>query len=120
MITTSKTPASLPKNSANAGAKSLVEIPRKHSTGSTSVTLGDRRDHGSRIALVKRRPSPIVNTWCPDLQFAGRRSHRPRFGHAHVELERIRFRLFRSVYSQHAPYLSLERLHPNSSRPISN
>ena len=50
-------PASLPKNSANAGSKSLVEIPRRYSTGSTSATLGDRRAHGGRIALVKRRPS---------------------------------------------------------------
>src|SRR5690349_23168281 len=50
-------PASLPKNSLRAGSKSLVEVPRRYSTGSTSVTLGERRAQGGRMALVKRRPS---------------------------------------------------------------
>src|SRR5262249_9526121 len=44
-------PASLPKNSARAGSKSLVEIPRRYNTGSTSATLGDRRAEGARMAL---------------------------------------------------------------------
>src|SRR5947208_796517 len=36
-------PASLPKKSARAGSKSLVDSPRRYSTGSTSVILGERR-----------------------------------------------------------------------------
>ena len=36
-------PASAPKNSPSAGAKSPVESPRRYKMGSTSVTLGDLR-----------------------------------------------------------------------------
>ena len=50
-------PAALPKNSAKAGSKSLLELPRRYNTGSPSVTLGERRAQGGRIALVKRRLS---------------------------------------------------------------
>ena len=150
-------PASLPKNSANAGSKSLVEMPRRYSTGSTSATLGDRRAQGGRMALVKRRPSrrsltrgawtssspaavvtvrgsatPLRTTSaCPclismlgvladvliHLGFERRQQHASGalpHQRIQIQLERILFGLFRSDYSQHAAYLSLDGLY---SRP---
>ena len=72
-------PASLPKNSVRAGSKSLVEMPRRYSTGRTSVTLGERRAQGGRMALVKRRPAR--RSWTRGVWIssnAGRRRHFPR------------------------------------------
>jgi hypothetical protein len=45
-------PALDPKNSASAGAKSPVDSPCSYSSGSTSVTLGERRTQRGRIALT--------------------------------------------------------------------
>jgi len=47
-------PASEPKKPSNAGAKSPVDNPRRYRIGSTSVTFGDRRMYGGRIAEQNR------------------------------------------------------------------
>jgi hypothetical protein len=41
--------ASSPSRSRSAGPKSPVDRPRRYSTGSTSVTFGDRRAYAGKI-----------------------------------------------------------------------
>jgi hypothetical protein len=60
VITDADSPAELPKNSANAGAKSPVDRPWRYSSGNTSLTFGLLRHHGGTIELLNFTPAP----WC--------------------------------------------------------
>src|SRR6266571_2571161 len=61
-ITEADRPASVPKNSARAGAKSLVDSPCRYSSGSSSVTFGERRAYGGRIIDWKRSRCPVASS----------------------------------------------------------
>src|SRR6266511_5686288 len=52
-------PEEVPKNSARAGTKSLVDRPCRYSSGRTSPTFGERRAYGGRIELRNRERSPV-------------------------------------------------------------
>ena len=55
-------PEEVPKNSASAGTKSLVESPCRYSSGRTSATFGDRLAYGGRMVLANRWRSPEVSS----------------------------------------------------------
>src|SRR3990170_5913368 len=55
-------PEEVPKNSARAGTKSLVESPCRYSSGRTSATFGERLAYGGRIELANRQRSPVVGS----------------------------------------------------------
>src|SRR6266540_2076443 len=52
-------PEEVPKNSARAGTKSLVDRPCRYSSGRTSPTFGERRAYGGRMELRNRERSPV-------------------------------------------------------------
>src|SRR2546430_17270712 len=59
LITDADRPAAVPKCSARAGTKSLVDSPCRYSSGRTSVTAGERRGDGGRVERAERgRPPP--------------------------------------------------------------
>jgi hypothetical protein len=62
VITDADSPALDPKNSSNAGTKSPLDSPCRYSSGSTSVTFGERRHHGGRIAERNRRRCPLASS----------------------------------------------------------
>ncbi len=62
MITGADSPAAEPKNSSNAGTKSFELSPCRYSSGSTSLTFGERRHHGGRIELRNRRRAPVTSS----------------------------------------------------------
>src|SRR3972149_7777248 len=55
-------PEEVPKNSARAGTKSLVDRPCRYSSGRTSATFGERLAYGGRIELANRQRSPVVGS----------------------------------------------------------
>jgi hypothetical protein len=55
-------PEEVPKNSASAGTKSLVESPCRYSSGRTSATFGERLAYGGRIELANRHRSPVASS----------------------------------------------------------
>src|SRR2546427_10078809 len=59
LIADADRPAAVPKCSARAGTKSLVDSPCRYSSGRTSVTAGERRAYGGRVGLAKRVRSPL-------------------------------------------------------------
>ena len=61
-MTEADRPASEPKNSPSAGAKSPELIPCRYISGRTSETLGLLRHHGARIWLRNRHRSPVTSS----------------------------------------------------------
>src|SRR2546428_14193566 len=59
LIADADRPAAVPKCSARAGTKSLVDSPCRDSSGRTSVTDGERRAYGGRDERAERRPPPL-------------------------------------------------------------
>jgi hypothetical protein len=55
-------PAPEPRNCSSAGAKSPEDRPCKYSSGNTSATRGDFRDHAGRIAEENRFRSPVTSS----------------------------------------------------------
>src|SRR5437899_11299158 len=62
LIADADRPEAVPKCSARAGTKSLVDSPCRYSSGRTSVTDGERRAYGGRIELAKRIRSPLSSS----------------------------------------------------------
>ena len=62
VIVAADSPASEPRNCSNAGPKSLLDRPCRYSSGNTSATRGDFRDHAGKIAEENRRRSPVASS----------------------------------------------------------
>src|SRR5713101_4006361 len=77
VITDAERPAELPKNPSSAGTKSPLDMPRKYSSGSTSVTFGDFRHHGGTIELLNWHRSPVSGSTRPSSTRGARISMRP-------------------------------------------
>ena len=61
-MTDADNPASEPKNSPSAGAKSPELIPCRYINGNTSATFGLLRHHGAMIELLNRHRSPVPSS----------------------------------------------------------
>jgi hypothetical protein len=73
----------VPKNCSNAGPKSDEDSPWRYSSGNTSATRGDFRDHAGRIAEANRRRSPFTGSVPLVVDPRLRYLHRPR-GRRHL------------------------------------
>ena len=71
-------PAPEPRNCSNAGAKSREDSPCRYSSGSTSATFGDFRDHAGRD--LRREPLPLTGFRVDPLVVHPRCGHRDRTG----------------------------------------
>src|SRR2546430_14779040 len=58
LIADADRPAAVPKCSARAGTKSLVDSPCRYSSGRTSVTDGERRGDRGRVGAAEGGPPP--------------------------------------------------------------
>jgi hypothetical protein len=61
-IVDADSPALEPKKPSNAGPKSPVDRPRRYSSGSTSVTFGERRMYPGSNAELNLSPSRWSST----------------------------------------------------------
>jgi hypothetical protein len=65
VMAAAESPEEVPKNSASAGTKSLVESPCRYRSGRTSATFGERRAYGGRMELRNRERSPVAGSARP-------------------------------------------------------
>ena len=62
VIVAADSPASEPRNCSNAGAKSELDRPCRYSSGNTSATRGDFRDHAGKPD-VDLMDHTLISNW---------------------------------------------------------
>ena len=62
VIVAADKPWSEPRNCSSAGPKSELDRPCRYSSGNTSATRGDFRDHAGKIAEANRFRCPVTSS----------------------------------------------------------